>query len=861
MAGTRNSSNKINKIRKENIGYYCLMLAFLLFLLFSYLPEIGKYQRIHVLEDEFGYWGVASWLCGFDWADMLANNKFYNYGYSLLLVPVMLGVKVGFYSINQAYQIAVLLNVLMLMMSFVISTKVVEKLFPEVNRTLRVCVSFFVTCYLGYTTQVGTAWTEIFILFIFWCVMYLAILAIEKGLLRHYIALIILTALLFAIHMRSIAIVAGFFAVILLKMVSEKQYKKAGILLLVMLACVGILGGMYLYTKEIIFAGTQGADANDFSGQTKKVASLFSFEGIGDILLSILGKIYYFGVSTWGIAPVAVIFWIREIMAAVVSSVKAKKIMFSKENWKQLFWLVAIAGVILVNAMFQLFRYYSAGKVDILPDKVIYGRYMDFVIGPVLAIGILDLCKAKLKRIDVVLASILMILSTITTQKCWDILSFYAIEETPLRETAIPGASYMLSGNTEKLAYAGLFWCACGFGLFCLGYYLYRKKSKCKEVMLLMLVGISVVSVIYGREQNLTWRESKSERVISVSKLIDLIQYFEKDEPVYYVSDGEYIHSDMKRLQWELAEKTIHVIGREEIKPEAEKCLYIVSSLNYDLMAKMSEEYHYVLDTKQVAVFTNFEDSGFEEILDKELYRGNLRETHIDLSQVATGGGVYKIDDVIYLRYENAETYMTGLIPEELEDGIYEFSVEIKFNPYTEDCKVGYIYAGDINGNSFMTKELKREDFDTEGMGKFVFQMPIWNFAEPIVEVFAYAGSNLEVHSMSYKQIQKRLPVDVVTEDEWNEIADILTGAYHEKEGRIWYVDTDLSAQKGFIEFDSVNEKLPETIAGYIPVNILEYRTNVKDSYLVVEKYGEYAWLSEQTVIGETKNYLILRVD
>lgn len=861
MTKAGNNNIKEKRAKKENIGYWCLLSVLLFALFFIYMRSIGAYQRIHVLEDEFGYWGVASWLSGFDWADMLANNKFYNYGYSLVLVPIMLGVKAGFYTMNQAYQIAIFLNVLMLAMSFVLSIKVLSRLFPEMNRYLRAGVSFLVTCYPGYTTQVGTAWTEIVILFVFWCVVYFTILTVEKGMLRHAMALVILTAFLFAIHMRSIALVAGFFGILLLKLVLEKQYKKASVLLAVMVVCGALLGGMYLYTKEVIFAGTVGADANDFSGQTKKVQSLISFEGIMDIILSVFGKIYYLGVATFGLLPVIIFCWLREIWVAFVSSVKEKKVMFSTENWQRVFLVTAVLGVVLVNAVFQLFRYYSAGKVDCLPDKVIYGRYMDFVIGPVLAIGILDLCRAKWKKTDVAAAAVLMAIATIITQKCWNILSFYAVEETPLRETAIPGASYLFSGNTDKLAFVGLFWCACGFALWGIMYYCYQTKSKLRSLCLLLLFSISILSVFYGRDKNLTWRVSKAERELSVEKLMDLIECLEKEDQVIYVSGGEEIHSDMKRLQWELADRTIPIVMSDAFEPGKEKTLYIVSSLNAELMARMSEKFYYVLDTKQVAVFANFRDSEFDEVVKKELFRGNMRETAIDLSKAIAGGGVYKIDDVIYLPYENAETYMTGMLPYELEDGIYKMRVEIKFNPYTDDCKVGYIHASDINGNSFVERELLREDFDEEGMGVFVFEMPIWNFAEPVIEIFAYAGSNLEIHSMSYQQMEKHLSADCVTEEEWDEIAKLLTRAYREQKGNIWYVDTDLSAQKGFIDFTSVNEKLPEDIAGYIPVTMLEHRENIKNSYLVVEKYGEYAWLSKQMVVGETENYLLLWVE
>ena len=78
--------------------------------------------------DEFGYFGVAASLAGWDWKEMMATSNYYSFGYSLILVPLIWIAQIGI-SMSRVYKIVIVLNAFLLVGEYLLIKRVEEKVF------------------------------------------------------------------------------------------------------------------------------------------------------------------------------------------------------------------------------------------------------------------------------------------------------------------------------------------------------------------------------------------------------------------------------------------------------------------------------------------------------------------------------------------------------------------------------------------------------------------------------------------------------------------------------------------------------------------------------------------------------------
>ena len=65
------------KLQKIQIQESVLITFLGIVLLFFCLLHIKNLNQIIVLNDEFGYWSIASSLAGKDWLDLISNTPYY----------------------------------------------------------------------------------------------------------------------------------------------------------------------------------------------------------------------------------------------------------------------------------------------------------------------------------------------------------------------------------------------------------------------------------------------------------------------------------------------------------------------------------------------------------------------------------------------------------------------------------------------------------------------------------------------------------------------------------------------------------------------------------------------------------------
>lgn len=374
----------INKQKKYSICIICGLI-----LIGFYLRNIRVLTNPAIMLDEIGYWASAAYFKGYNWSSVIGNfAAYYSYGYGFLLYLFMCIAKKP----ETIHQIAIVANVLMVLASYLITIKVTKSLCPTAPFYMR-CIACFAAFFypsVQYHTQV--AWTETYLMFMFLCSVYAAIKLYEKPQIGNHIVFIALLFNMYMIHMRSVGIVAvGVMYVLWIDMQHKKHARKwiISVLLLLLLMYAGAQIKNLMYRNVFVdtlsapkweVAASSSTNANDYGGQIWKIKYLFTLEGIYNFAISLLGKLWYFGLASFFLG--------FDGFVEMISKIKTKL----KEH---AFWSLEM-GVCL----YIIFSYIATALISAIAmidpgrwDTVAYGRYTDWLGIIIIAVGIVHICQ------------------------------------------------------------------------------------------------------------------------------------------------------------------------------------------------------------------------------------------------------------------------------------------------------------------------------------------------------------------------------------------------------------------------------------------------------------------------------------
>lgn len=362
-----------------------VVYVFIACLLFIYLLRLLGYRNvIYILHDEFAYWAIAAKYSGYDWKGMMIDSSYYSMGYSLLLVPLFyLGI-----SASKMYKIAIVLNAVFVILSYFISLYLGKRLLKKLTNTEIVLVSGLINCLPFIVTQVNYAWTETLLYFLFWLETLCIYLFFESKRIKWACGALGVSIFMFFVHQRTIGVLITTIIMIAFFVMVQgiKQFNIKIYFIIPFFICffAMILWFMFLkkYNLEQVFGDNQDKVAmNDFSGRISQVVSIFSFSGLGNVLYSFFGKFFYFGLSTFLIGPYVLILLIRDI----VMNPRIKS--WNQERFFNFFLILSFASMIAISAIATNGGWYSNDKVVARIDILFYGRYFEFIIGPLMLLG------------------------------------------------------------------------------------------------------------------------------------------------------------------------------------------------------------------------------------------------------------------------------------------------------------------------------------------------------------------------------------------------------------------------------------------------------------------------------------------
>jgi len=551
--------------KREKI-YICI--AVLVILILS-LKNINKLVTISIIGDEFGYWLGGAFFSGTDWTGAAVRNAYYSWGYGVILAPLFR----IFESSISMYQAAIIINAALLVLSFCMAYLFVKKLLWEQCVEIRILAALVPVLYVSNLFYVQVTMAETLLSFLFWCVCYLSICALENNRKALWAILSFLVIYMFFVHQRSIAVLAAFVLCALINLCKKKDFKSffVFILFLLFFSLIGqyIKGKFQLYLS--LGSEIRGSDPNEFSSQLSKIQYLFTIDGILSLFKGILGKIFYLGSATF------LLFYVG--MYKMISAIRKKEQCIEMK----IFYIFLILCCLFAVGISTLFMIYSTDNVQ----RLMYGRYNEYIIQPILLLGLICIWKEEIsirKMIQILMVHFILgfiVISSVNIE----------ISNSDYNWSSVIAFSdvWMRDHDTYKLLLfnilrsASIFW----------GWIIAQHFGKKASVVVAMVCILVWCNISFKVSDNImfSFRDRQSETNIELCELIETEYYSSK---IYYIEKDEDATARIDYMQFLLKDKKVYLVRSTEQLKELEDGI-ILSSIGQDATTEyMRENYQQI---------------------------------------------------------------------------------------------------------------------------------------------------------------------------------------------------------------------------------------------------------------------------
>ncbi len=367
----RSPSGEARRLRRQLlVGTAGLLVARLLL----GLPRPGPVY----LADEVGYLTNARVLGGGLGADLL-HTSYFRGGYSLLLTPVL--ALAG--DPAAEYRLVLVVNALL-------AASLVPLLYLFLTRSLRVAPRAAVwpaigaACYPSVTLTSGMAMSENLLLplVVAWLLTVSGTLtaATARAGAAWAAAMACCAAVLWAAHGRMVVVVAVSAAVLVgLVVVRRRPAVWPAACGLLVLAC-----GLVAVRALNDFLIRENYGDRRFDDAEERVSSLEDLDGVLSVARNLVGHSWYLLVATLGVVLVLLVVDGRRLASRVASRTA------DTSDVVLTVLLVTTAGILVLSAL--------SFPDPARPDQIVYGRYVEVMVPPLLAVGLTALAAGRLPR-------------------------------------------------------------------------------------------------------------------------------------------------------------------------------------------------------------------------------------------------------------------------------------------------------------------------------------------------------------------------------------------------------------------------------------------------------------------------------
>lgn len=542
--------NQTGLMNRKNLFWIAAFSMLLIVICFFHVKDLNGPV---VLNDEFGYWSIAASIAGKDWRDFIEITPYYNYGYSLLLIPLFY-INLPFYII---YKISIIMNIGMLVFSFWLCMYCTKKMFSWIKIHQSALISFLVCAYPSTILQTQIAWTETLLYLLFWISVSLLVSLLEKYSLWKSVIFAISLGYMFMVHQRTIGILVSGIFTLLLYAYKRKKTRKRDIIIffIVVFLIIGLHFIIKTDIKNWLWNNSTTSYMNDFSAQVSRIDKYFSLNALKNIFFGIGGRTFYFLV-TGGLIFFYGMYYLAKKIVRIMEKNIDTNIPFIGVYVLCSFILLLLIGCVSIVEGFE--------RVD----TVVYARYLENVVGPILLCGFIKILENKIKVQYLITFAVLLVITATTT---WYISSL--ITNPSFVDVCSVGLAQFYNASNKRKFISDATICA----LILNSLIFIIRKLKLKEWKFLLLGGI--VALFWINTANYTYKNtiekyqnSKTENNEWLANLI----LEEGVREVYYIKDQNFdpYATNVKYLQFWIPDVKIKVINKN-VLADLKNCIWL----------------------------------------------------------------------------------------------------------------------------------------------------------------------------------------------------------------------------------------------------------------------------------------------
>ena len=384
--GAKAKYKDINKNNRTDRNEIILLGVAVLAVFIVSIWYLGENHSLKVWGDEFGYWQSAAFLTGKDWSSVASTNSYYGFGFGILLAPIML---LFGHNATLMMRAALVLEALMLVSCIVAAYLCIRYFNGKIKGAFRVLFAVVPIVYPSNILYVNMTMAEILIVTLIWWYTYLVLRFVKEKKFSLAVIIMIMSVYMYSVHQRTIAVMA--ISLILIAWIYRKQLwtpKSLVILAVLGVGLVMVLLFKNIYTDTMYSQASDSAyQANNLAGQSSKIVNILtSLDGFWKFLQSVIGKFYYISVASFMLAALGMVKCVQTCW----------RYFKEKEDWDMMAGML----VIFLNylAAHLIGAIYMSDGYGYRTDILIYGRYIEHSIGPLVLLGILYLyeeCNVK----------------------------------------------------------------------------------------------------------------------------------------------------------------------------------------------------------------------------------------------------------------------------------------------------------------------------------------------------------------------------------------------------------------------------------------------------------------------------------
>lgn len=561
-----------------------LFFVFGIILVIFYSRNIGTLNGINIINDEFGYWGIAAEIAGYDWQELLSTTPYYSYGYSILLVPLY------WLKLDAAlmYKVAIGYNIVFLLAAYGVSYLFAKTMFSWIDSKILLILCFLISFYTNNYVQIEIAWTESLLYFLVWVYIFLFALYIKKQQKKYILGAIIVALYMYSVHQRCLGILLVTFFMIFIQIIQRRQnYRTIGIILFV--SCLFLV--LFQFGKQNMidsfFSDNALVSANTMTGQSEKLFTVFgSWAGFSELVKSVIGKLFYLIATSAFLIVFALEKWICDFIMTVKQTARTKKIVCNGDQEVSFLLLMMFLASFGINAIAM---FSSMGRLDML----VYGRYVEFIMGPALLYGMVFLVEKKQKLEHISIYILLFLIGAFIVNRIW-----IASGSSDFNIICATGFSryFKDSYSIVSLAYY--------IALVATGVVLSSCIINHKIIRMAPLFVFSLYWIWLGQDSAISEAHIRSD--IQISEIVDIIKESNSDD-IYYIccDDAEEGLNDIKRIQYKVYDKTINLMNIEEYSThiwDNEKNTVLIFSTD---AREYVDDLQIIYETRNLAVLKN----------------------------------------------------------------------------------------------------------------------------------------------------------------------------------------------------------------------------------------------------------------